>query len=360
MKNSLIIGLILFLTLAGGVWLKDFIKERERIVRESRERLTRVVVEDARVSSVTRQVEALGDINARESVTISSKMTETVKALYFESGQQVQQGELLVQLENGVQQARVREAKAKLTDHQREYERIEELVKVHTIARSQLDKLQTSIEVAQAEVARFEAEMRTREIRAPFDGLLGLREVSSGALVTSNTSITTLDDLEVVHLDFNVPERHMSVIRPGKPVVGQVSAYPEDRFFGTVVSIDSRIDPTTRSVMIRAELNNRELKLRPGMLMTLRLITDEREGIVVPEEAIMVQRQDQYLFVAGDDDVIERRRVRVGWRTRGKAEILSGLSEGERVVIRGIDRVRGGQTVEVTYAERFTHMGERG
>ncbi|SHH23429.1 efflux RND transporter periplasmic adaptor subunit [Ferrimonas marina] len=358
MKNSLITGFIMVLFLASGVWLKDH-WDQQRIERQNRDRTVRVVVEDAKYSSVTRQVEALGDIRARESVEIGSKVNEVIDGIHFDSGQRVSEGDLLVTLEAGVQQARVREAQARLEEHQREYGRIEELVKQHTIAQSQLDQLATKIEVAQAEVARYNAELKTRKIFAPFDGVLGLREVSVGALVTPSTPITTLDDLETVHLDFNVPERHMASIRAGKPVVGQVAAFPEERFFGTVLHVDSRVDPTTRSVMIRAEINNRDLKLRPGMLMTLRMITDEREGIVIPEEAILAQRQDHYVYIVGEDNTVERRRVRLGWRTRGKVEVLAGLDEGESVVIRGRDRIRAGYTVDPQRAERFTHLGAR-
>jgi len=354
MRITLIISCILLASLAAGVWYKE--QGRSQTASFSRGTKPSVVVASVIKQNVRREVEALGTVKSRESVVLSAKVTEKVDKVHFSDGQQVRSGELLVTLLSGEQKAKVRAAKANLKEQQREYKRIEGLVKRNTIASSELDKLFTDIEIARAVLAQNQAELEARFILAPFSGLLGFRQISPGALVTPGTVITTLDDLAKVKLDFTIPEQFIGELQLGSTIEGRVAAFPRQQFSGLVSGIDSRVNPLTRAIVVRAEIDNPQLLLRPGMLMTLNLIVEQRQGLVVPEEALVPRQQNNYLFVVNSDSVVEQRQIEVGFRSRGEAEILSGVTEGEVIITRGIQRVRPGQAVEKRLSERFSYQ----
>ncbi|SHH23363.1 efflux RND transporter periplasmic adaptor subunit [Ferrimonas marina] len=351
--TAAIVGLAL---LAGAVAYKEW-QATQTQAQVGERPAPRVVVAEARMEPMAREVEALGTVRARESVVLSAKITEKVEQVHFEDGDVVEQGQLLVTLRDGEQQAKLQAAQANLTEQEREYRRIEGLVKAKTIASNELDKILTDIDVAKATLAQYQAELDARYIRAPFSGLLGFRAVSPGALVTPERELTTLDDLSVVKLDFPVPERFLAEIRPGKQVLARAAAYPNQTFEGRVTGIDSRVDPTTRAVVVRAEINNAELQLRPGMLMSLQLIVEQRQGVVVPEAALVPRQQNQYVFVVDADNKVVQRQVVLGMRKRGSVEIVEGLQTGEKVITLGTNRVRPGQQVQTEKEESFT--GER-
>lgn len=352
MKSTLIIGVIVLAALAAGVLYKELGGSQGAVYTA---RVPSVVVASVQRQVVRREVEALGTVKSRESVVLSAKVTEKVEQVHFRDGQQVRRGDLLVTLRSGEQQAKVRAARANLEEQQREYRRIEGLVRRNTIARSELDRLQTDIEVARAVLAQNQAELEARTIQAPFAGVLGFRQISPGALLTPGTVITTLDDLAIVKLDFAVSEQFIGQLNVGSVIEGRVAAFPEQRFTGRVTGVDSRVNPLTRAIVVRAEIANPELLLRPGMLMTLQLIVDQHQGLVVPEEALVARQHEHFLFVVTPDKVVEQRQVDIGYRSRGSAEIVSGVAEGEQIITRGIERVRPGQTVETRPAERFTY-----
>ncbi|TKB58583.1 efflux RND transporter periplasmic adaptor subunit [Ferrimonas aestuarii] len=356
MKRTLLAITSLAVAIGGAIYYKE--SQQSSAAKSAPKRGTpTVVVANVAQETMRQAVEALGTVKARESVVLSAKVTDTVEEVHFEDGQGVNSGALLLTLRDGEQQAKLRAAKANLKEQQREYDRIKDLVAKKTVASSELDRLSTSIDVARANLAQYQAELDARFVHAPFSGVLGFRRVSPGTLVTPGTEIATLDDIEVVKLDFPVPERFLSQLQPGRSVEASSRAFPERIFTGKVVSVDSRVDPDTRSVVVRAEVSNDDLALRPGMLMTLKLITEQRQTTVVPEEALIPLQDRQYLFVVNRDSKIEQRQVEVGLRVRGKAEILSGVEAGETVVTRGIMKVRPGQQVNTRDSERFSVQG---
>ena len=172
--------------------------------------------------------------------------------------------------------------------------------------------------------------------------------MSPGSLVRPGDQITTLDDIDVIKLDFSVPETFVALIRPGLEVRARSAAYPDRRFAGRVTSVDPRVNPTTRTVRVRAELPNPDHALRPGMLLTVDLIKNRRDALSVPEQALVPVGDRQFVYVV--DGVGEARRVEVeiGSRRPGTAEVLRGLAEGDRVVVEGAHRLRPGSRVEVT------------
>lgn len=292
-------------------------------------------------------IEALGTTLANESVVLTAKVTETVDAVNFEDGDRVSAGDVLVDLSGRAEVAALEEAQAEYKEARQQYQRQAELVKAGTIARSQLDTQVAARDSAEARVKAIRARLADRVITAPFDGILGFRQVSPGTLVTPGTAIATLDDISTIKLDFSVPERFLSVLQPGQEVVAHSAAWPERAFHGTVATIGSRVDPVTRAIPVRADIPNEDGLLRPGMLLTVRLFEPERQALVIPEIALTQVGSRSYVYRVLPDGTVEQANVEIGARRRGEVEIVDGLAAGDRIVVDGIVKLRpGAQVVE--------------
>lgn len=294
--------------------------------------------------TVGTQLEAIGTALAYESVQVTSKVTNTVKAIRFEEGSRVRRGAVLVELDDAEAQAEVHEAEAALANTENQYRRSRELHAQQALSQSDLDTIEANLKANRARLAAARARLADTVIRAGFDGQTGFRRVSVGALVTPGTVITTLDDTSVIKLNFTVPESELYLLQKGLPVTATTAGLPGREFKGTITQLDSRVDPVSRSIAVRAELPNPDGALRPGMFMTVRLSGRETLSRVIPEAALMPQRGETYVFVVRDG-VVEQRRVQIGRRRPGEVEILSGLDEGERVVVEGTQHVTPGATV---------------
>ncbi len=313
-----------------------------------------VVVVKTAMAEVRDEVEALGTSKAFESVTITPKVTELVTGLYFNDGDTVKKGDLLVQLHDLEAKARVKVAKVKVDENRREYNRIQSLVTSQTVAELERDRLQTQIDTARAELEQAQSALADRAIVAPFSGRLGLRLISSGSLVSPNTEITTLDDISTIKLDFSVPERFLQELAIGKTVVAEAVAYDGRTFKGKVSSIDSRVNPVTRAVVVRAQVPNPQGLLLPGMLMKVKLIKQSRQAMLLPESAIIPIQKRHYVYVVNEENVVERKQIKIGLRTRGWVEVVDGLELNEQVIIRGILKVRPNDKVKVQTEENFS------
>lgn len=291
------------------------------------------------------RVQAIGTVQARESVTVTAKVSETVQQVHFDSGEEVARGAVLVTLSGQQQQAALAEAQAAAEEAERQYRRQSELAAQQLIARSQLDSARATRDAAQARVALVRAQLGERVIRAPFAGRLGIRQVSPGALVTPGTPIATLDDLSRVYVDFPVPEALLARLTPGLRISGTSVAYPGRVFEGTVRAVDARVDPSTRAVTVRGEFANPDRALRPGMLVTVQLMQAERRALLVPEIAIVQVGQKSFVYRMQADGTVEQAEVQVGARREGQAELVSGVKPGERIVVDGVGKLRPGAKV---------------
>lgn len=292
-------------------------------------------------------VEALGTLKARESIALTAKVTEIVSAIHFEDGQRVKQGELLAELSHTEEQALVAEGRARLAEAERQYERVESLAGQRSAAESLLDERRRDLDAARALLAALESRLADRLITAPFAGVLGLRNVSLGALVEPGDLIATLDDTSTLRLDFTVPSLFLADLRPGLAIRARAGEYPDQVFEGEVSALDSRVDPVTRSIQVRALIPNPDGRLKPGLLMTVELLRNPRQALVVPESALLAQGRDHFVIRVGEGEVAERVQVRLGTRRPGKAEVLAGVAAGDRVVTHGGDKVRPGQALNV-------------
>ena len=307
-----------------------------------------VIVAPAVRAELVDRVEALGTTRANETVRLTASVTETVRQILFDDGQMVEAGDILVVLNKAEEEADLRAAEAILTERQLAFERAQELESRQFTTTAQLDERRAALLEAEAAIEAVKARIANRVVRAPFAGVVGFRNISPGALVEPGDLITTLDDLSVIKLDLTVPAVFLTTLTRGLDIVAKARALDDRSFDGTVSSIDSRVDPVTRSITVRALIPNADGTLKPGLLMTADLLKNPREGIVIPEEALIPQGSDTHVLVVDPDtDTAERREVEIGLRRPGSVEVLSGLEEGELIITHGTQRVRPGQAVTI-------------
>jgi membrane fusion protein, multidrug efflux system len=308
---------------------------------------TLVVTVPATVIEWKDQIQAIGTTQANESITISAKVTETVARINFADGEKVRAGDVLVELTGRAEVAALKEAQFAYKDAERQRERLSAIVKQGTVTQSQLDQQTAVRDQANARSEAIRARLSDRVILAPFSGLVGFRMISPGALVTPGTAITTLDDVSSLKLDFTVPEMQLAAVHIGDKVTASSSAYPGKIFQGDVVSIDSRIDPATRAIKVRARIENPDLTLRSGMLMATNLQARTRNALSVPEIAVQQQGAQAFVYRVDGKNIAERVDVRVGARHDGMVEIIEGLNVSDAIVTDGSGRLRQGAAVKL-------------
>jgi membrane fusion protein (multidrug efflux system) len=301
------------------------------------------------------EVEALGTLRANESVILSSSVSDTVQAINFTDNQRVEKGTVLVEMTSAEESANLAQQRSVVTEAKKQLDRMKELVRQHAGARADLDERQRVYDSAKAGLDALQSRLEDHLIVAPFGGVLGLRTISVGALLQPGTRITTIDDDSVMKLDFTVPALFLRDLKPGLPIVAHTGVYPGEKFEGTISSIDSEIDPVSRSVTVRALLPNPGTRLRPGMLMTVAMYKNPRDTLSIPEIALIPEgRKDSVLLVdtAQNPPTVEKVEVRTGARRPGTVEILSGLKEGDMVVSHGTMTAQPGKPVRIVSEEK--------
>ncbi len=317
---------------------------------------TQVEVTEVKMQIIADRVESIATAVANESIDILPKVADTISKVHFEDGGFVQQGDILVELTNESEAARLAEALAGAQEARRQYTRMEELVSKNLVARTELDVAQANKEMADARLEGVMVAMDDRVVRAPITGVLGFRNVSEGSMATATTLISTLDDISIIKLDFTVPEKHLAHLSTGQTIQAQSIVYPDRLFDGEIRVVSSRIDPVTRSVSLRAHINNAEGLLRPGMLLSVVMELNEGSSMVVPELSAILSQGKEYVYVVDENNVVHQVAVELGRRRPGVVEILSGLKPGDRVITRGVNKVRPGQKVITASNAQVTSM----
>ncbi len=323
--------------------------------RGDQERAVPVTTAVVQASPWSDSLQALGTVKARESVTLTSKVSEVVRDVHFDSGDEVRAGAPLVTLRGEAQQAALAEAQASYDESERLFKRQSELADQQLIARATLDTQRAVRDSARARVRQTRSDIGDRSVRAPFGGVLGIRQVSPGSLVTPSTVIATLDDISRVFVDFQVPEAALASIQAGNEVTGTSTAYSGRTFEGQVSTIDPRLDVATRAVNVRADFPNPDRLLRPGMLMQVQLYRPERKALVIPEIAVVQVGRDSHVYRVKADGTVEEAAVETGARRSGKVEIVGGLAAGDRIVVDGTGKLRDGAKI----AERASGPGAK-
>jgi len=341
-RNGLVIVALLALALVGGAWYlfagKPSAGAGDAKGMSGGQSVAVVTAHPTR-KDFAHEVEALGTLRANESVDITAKVADRVAAIHFNEGQQVRKGDVLIELDNTEARADLAAAEAAASDSRSQYKRSQELFQTKALSEAQLDQLHATLLANEARVAAARSRLADRVITAPFNGRVGLRNVSLGGLVSPGGVITTLDDLSIVKLDFAVPEVFLSTLQPGLSVQALSTAYPNEPFTGRVASVATRVDPTSRAVTIRALIDNRDGRLRPGMFMTVKLVRQEGQALMLPEQAIVPENDQQFVYVV-EDGRAHKRAIKIGRRRPGEVEVLEGVTADDGVVTDGTMNLR--------------------
>ncbi len=300
------------------------------------------------------RIEALGTLRPSEAVDITANVTERIVAVNFDDGDFVEAGQVLVEMDADEERAQVVEARSTVREAEAQFERSRELEQRGASTGRDLDERRRALETARARLAAAESRLADRQIKAPFAGRMGLRNVSVGAIVESAEPIGSLFDDRVMKLDFSVPSTFLPTLTPGLRIRATAKAFGDTVFEGQVSSLDNRIDPVTRSILVRARLPNPDGRLRAGLLMAVELFKDEREAVIAPEEALIASGGGQSVLRLIEKDgrtVAERVAVTTGGRRPGDVEVLEGLAAGDLVVTHGTLKVRPGAPVVVIAVE---------
>jgi membrane fusion protein (multidrug efflux system) len=317
------------------------------------------VVVEARLQPVSESLSLVATLAANEMVEIKSETDGAVEKILFEEGASVKAGEQLIQLDESKFAAAVAEAEANLKLSRVTYERNQQLYRDKLISQQEHDQAAAIFQANQASLDLKKRQWKDTHIAAPFAGIVGGRSVSPGQVISRNTTLTWIVDLEIVKVEVSVPERFLGQLKVGQSLELTVAAFPGEKFKGEVYFIAPQVDPLTRTAFVKARITNAAHKLKPGMFASLDLTLKLKEAaVVIPESAIIASGDRTIVYVVGADDTAQMRPVKLGMRLSGIVEVIAGLSSGEKVVAEGIQKVRPGGKVKAAAVEKAGEAGE--
>jgi len=302
------------------------------------------------------ELEAIGTLRANEAVELMPAVTELITQINFSDGDRVKKGDVLVYMDIMEEQALRAEEATRVEEAERQLKRFESLIKKGAAPKSALDEQRLVLQTAQARIQAIDSQIRQRQIVAPFNGVVGLRNISVGALSQPGTVITTLDDDQIMKLDFSVSERYLSVLKPGLKIEATSTVWPDKVFTGVVASVSSRLDPVTRSIAVRALFDNQDYSLRPGLLMKVTMQSKPRTVLIIPETAILMKGDQHFVMVVKSEQdsnaklkapTVVQKLVEIGSRRKGEVEIVQGLNANELIVVHGLMRLQPGSEIKV-------------
>jgi membrane fusion protein (multidrug efflux system) len=308
----------------------------------------------ATAGQAVRELRSVGTLASDESVDVAAELPGRITAIAFREGEPVRAGEVLVRLDNALARAEAADATAKLALADANFERANSLSKSGSGTQRARDEALAALETARAAVELTRARLEKMEIRAPFNGVVGLRRVSVGAFAQIGQPLVNIEKIDALKLDFQLPEINLADVRVGMPVEIAVDAFPNETFSGTIYAIDPHLDVNGRSLRIRARLTNPEGMLRPGLFSRVTLRGETRGPVVlVPESAIVPRAGETFVYVVRDGRAIET-KVRLGRRLAGEVEVIDGLEPNETVVVAGQIRLKDAALVEIVSAPTAT------
>ncbi|NYT84031.1 efflux RND transporter periplasmic adaptor subunit [Pollutimonas harenae] len=307
-----------------------------------------ITVEVAPVKQVSlaRGVSAVGTLRSENSVMLRPEITGRIAEINFQEGGKVSRGQLLVRLDDSVAKAQLQQAQANLSLASSQYRRAQELTKQGFISKQARDESASQLKVQQAATALAKAQLEKTAILAPFDGLIGLRNVSVGDYVSPGIDLVPLESVDPLKVDFRIPEQFLGQVHVGARLVLSFDALPGQQREGEVGAISPLVDVGGRSILLRALVPNSDNALRPGMFARVRLQFADAQGLVVPETALIPSGEEQYVFRV-ENGHARRAVVKVGQRRAGQVEVLEGLQAGDQVLTTGLQKVRDGDPVQI-------------
>lgn len=306
--------------------------------------IARVVAEPLDIS-----IEAVGTLRANEAVTLRPEVSGRITEIAFEEGSPLKKGDVLFRIDNRLAAAEVKQAEANLRLAQLEYKRFSTLAKSGAATRRLYDQSQASLGVSQANLDLARAKLDYTTIRAPFDGVVGLRKVSPGDYVNVGQELANFVSYDPMKVDFSIPETQAGALKKGQMIEMTVEALPEKTFGGEVYALEPQADVSGRSIALRARAENPDNTLKPGYFARVLLeVEKKRHAMVIPEGAVVPEGDKTFAFVVRGDDTVTRVPITLGERAGdGRVEVLSGLAEGVRVVASGQMKLREGAAVKV-------------
>lgn len=296
-------------------------------------------------------VRAIGELRAEQGIAVSSEVGGIVRALHFESGDAVEAGALLVELDADVEKAELAAATAALRLAEVELARTRRLVAQATVAEAELDRAIAAADEAAARVGALEARIAQKAIRAPFGGTLGIRRVELGQYVAGGAAMVSLEATEKMKVEFTVPQGDSGKIAVGQALRVRTDAEPGVEYAGEITAFESRVDPATRTLSVEGIVENPHGRLRPGMFGVVETVLPEARAVVgVPQTAVYYQSFGNSVFVVKNGEngqTVEQRFVRLGEQRGDIVEVLKGVEAGEQVVTSGVFKLRNGGRVVI-------------
>lgn len=297
-----------------------------------------VFVQSADERQFAMRIEALGTLEPNEVVDLTLNVADRVQSLYFDDGQRVRKGKTLVSLAQREQIALTEAAEANAEEAKQQLERIERLVERKAVSQAELDEALRNVSAANAQLRAVQSRQKDRVLVAPFDGILGFRQVSVGSFVRPGDVVARLIDDSEMNLEFTVPSTFLRSLKSGAAITAQTDDFPGELFEGTIATLDNAIDPVTRSVRVRATLPNPDRILMSGMFMEITVTANPRQTIAIPEEAIQPVGPKTFVFVVdetGGKPIAKRTEVKLGALQNGYVEVLNGIDKGTLVISEG-------------------------
>ena len=352
MITRLILVILLLVLLFGGIFgWKFFVGQKMAAMMSAPPPPATIASAEVQLETWQPYLYSVGSVVATQGVFVTTEVPGQVERILFESGQQVAEGDVILQLDDSVDEADLEGLIAQLNLARLQFERARKLLKDRSVSQSEYDQSRAQLDSAEATVASKRAVIAKKKIRAPFRGQLGIREVDVGQYLSPGARIVPLQALDPVYVDYTLPERHFDTLAVGQAVRVEVQAYPGRVFEGSISAINPGIDPGTRSVRLRATLDNPGQLLRPGMFAEVRTVLPARDDILtLPRTAVTYNPYGESVFVIVEQDgqqVVQNRRIRTGEARAGRVEIVDGLEAGEVVVSAGQVKLRNGQAVTI-------------
>ncbi|MDR0753268.1 MAG: efflux RND transporter periplasmic adaptor subunit [Holosporaceae bacterium] len=302
-------------------------------------------------SSVTTSLKAIGSATSNESVDITSSVAQRISSIHFNDCEHVKKGQLLVQLNVDKKIAEKKQAEINLLEQQRELHRLEALKQKKIIPEKDYDIQKTKLLSAQAKLDEINADIGDSSIVAPFDGILGIRKVSVGALLTPGSVVTTIDDIGKLKVDFTLPEKYSLLLKPNLKITAKCVATADKKFEGNILAIVPRVSSVSRSISVRALIDNVDCLLKPGMMLKISIRLKDREAIRIPERALSSIGERHYVFLLSDSNRVKLQYVTIGEREGGFVEIEKNLKSGDKIVTDGVNKLSDNELVTVVKDE---------
>lgn len=360
MQKSSISLLVVVALIAGGAvghFAPRFIKDgagtppaqanAARDTPPARAKPTAVEVSAVERRPFLRGITAVGSLRSDESVTLRPEVAGRISDIRFTEGQRIQKGQILVRLDDSVPRAEFEQARANFSLAKSNFDRSMELQQKGFISKQARDEADNAMKVQQAAMVLAQVRLDKYEIRAPFNGVVGLRNVSTGDYVGVGQDMVNIEAIDSLKVDFRVPELYLSQIRTGQVLQIMLDAVPGKTFTGSVYAISPLIDAGGRSVVLRAQVKNSGAQLRPGMFARVRLqMGSQTEALTVPESALVPVGDNHFVFKV-EGGKASRVQIEVGERREGHVEVTRGVAEGDKVVIAGTQKIRDGAAVSI-------------